>query len=158
MMKTLVAFFLTASPVPIVAETVDFHRDVAPILREYCVGCHNNEDLDGDLSVETFNLLIKGGENGKPIKPGNRTDSLLAKFITKRAKPHMPPRKEPQPALEQVDTILRWIDQGAKPPADDRSIITNLTVPEIKPAVNALSPVTAMAMSEKGQLVVGRYR
>ncbi len=157
-MKTLVAFFLTALSVPMVAETVDFHRDVAPILREYCVGCHNNEDLDGDLSVETFNLLIKGGENGKPIKPGNRTDSLLAKFITKRAKPHMPPRKEPQPALEQIDTILQWIDQGAKPPADDRSIIANLTVPNIKAADNALSPVTAMAMSEKGQLVVGRYR
>ena len=74
-MKTLVAFFLTAPSVPMVAETVDFHREVAPILREYCVGCHNNKDLDGDLSVETFNQLIKGGENGKPIKPGNRTDS-----------------------------------------------------------------------------------
>ena len=122
-MKFLNTLFLIALAVPMLGETVDFHRDVAPILREFCVGCHNNDDLDGELSVETFKLLIQGGENGTPIKPGDRAGSLLAKLITKQAKPHMPPRKEPQPASGQVDTLLRWIDQGAKPPSDDWSII-----------------------------------
>ncbi|MEE2948065.1 MAG: c-type cytochrome domain-containing protein, partial [Verrucomicrobiota bacterium] len=156
-MKFLNTLFLTALAVPMLGETVDFHRDIAPILREYCVGCHNNDDLDGELSVETFQLLLKGGENGAPIKPGDRAASLLAKVITKQVKPHMPPRREPQPAPTQVDTLLRWIDQGAKPPSDDRSIIANLTVPKIQPAGNALSPVTAMAISKNGQLAVGRY-
>ena len=45
----------------------DFHSDVAPILREYCAGCHNNDDLDGELSVETFGALMKGGESGKAV-------------------------------------------------------------------------------------------
>jgi len=156
-MKFLNTLFLIALAVPMLGETVDFHRDVAPILREFCVGCHNNDDLDGELSVETFKLLIQGGENGTPIKPGDRAASLLAKVITKQTKPHMPPRKEPQPASGQVDTLLRWIDQGAKPPADDRSILANLTVPFIKPSGDALSPVTAMAISKNGQLAVGRY-
>ena len=127
-MKFLNTLFLSAVAIPALAETVDFHRDVAPILREYCVGCHNNDDLEGELSVETFQLLMKGGENGTPIKAGDRAESLLAKVITKQAKPYMPPRREPQLSPAQVDTLLRWIDQGAKPPADDRSILANLNI------------------------------
>ena len=156
-MKFLNTLFLSALAIPALAETVDFHRDVAPILREYCVGCHNNDDLEGELSVETFQLLMKGGENGSPIKAGDRAESLLAKVITKQAKPYMPPRREPQLSPAQVDTLLRWIDQGAKPPADDRSILANLNVPEVEAAGNALSPVTALAIGKNGQLVIGRY-
>ena len=84
-MRFLNTLFLSALAIPALAETVDFHRDVAPILREYCVGCHNNDDLEGELSVETFQLLMKGGENGSPIKAGDRAESLLAKVITKQA-------------------------------------------------------------------------
>ena len=81
-MKFLNTLFLSAVAIPALAETVDFHRDVAPILREYCVGCHNNDDLEGELSVETFQLLMKGGENGSPIKAGDRAESLLAKAFS----------------------------------------------------------------------------
>ncbi|SVD78785.1 uncharacterized protein METZ01_LOCUS431639, partial [marine metagenome] len=49
----------------------DFHKDIAPILREYCAGCHNNDDPEGEFSVETFQYLIKGGESGTPINAGN---------------------------------------------------------------------------------------
>ncbi|MED6314403.1 MAG: c-type cytochrome domain-containing protein, partial [Verrucomicrobiota bacterium] len=156
-MKIIKTVFLIALTTPVLGETVDFHQDIAPILREYCVGCHNNDDLEGELSVETFKLLMKGGENGVPIKASDKLESLLAKVITKQAKPYMPPRREPQLSAAQIDTILRWIDQGAKAPTDDRSILANLAVPEIKPASNILSPVTAMAISKNGQLVIGRY-
>ena len=156
-MKFLNTLLLSVLAVSVSGETVDFHRDIAPILREYCVGCHNNDDLDGELSVETFKLLMKGGENGTPIKPGDRAGSLLAKVLTKRAKPYMPPRREPQLSPAQVNTLLRWIDQGAKSPDNDQSILANLTVPEVEPAGDALSPVTAMALSKNGQLAVGRY-
>ena len=156
-MKILNTVFLTALAIPVLGETVDFHQDVAPILREYCVGCHNNDDLEGELSVETFKLLMKGGENGTPIKGGDQAESQLTKVITKQAKPYMPPRREPQLSAAQIDIILRWIDQGAKPPTDDRSILANLTVPEVKPAGNILSPVTAMGINKSGQLAIGRY-
>ena len=156
-MKFLNTLLLSVLAVSVSGETVDFHRDIAPILREYCVGCHNNDDLDGELSVETFKLLMKGGEHGTPIEPGDRAGSLLAKVLTKRAKPYMPPRREPQLSPAQVNTLLRWIDQGAKSPDNDQSILANLTVPEVEPAGDALSPVTAMALSKNGQLAVGRY-
>ena len=156
-MKILYTVFLTSLTITLFGETVDFHRDVAPILRQYCVGCHNNDDLEGELSVETFKLLMKGGENGIPIKAGDQFESLLAKVITKKAKPYMPPRQEPQLSASQIDTILRWIDQGAKPPKRDQSILANLTVPAISPADKLLSPVTSMTISNNGKLVIGRY-
>ena len=155
-MKFLNTLFLAALVVPAFGETIDFHRDVAPILREHCVGCHNNVDLDGELSVETFKSLMKGGENGVPIKPGARAESLFAKVITKQAKPYMPPRREPQLNPGQINTLLQWIDQGAKGPADDRSILANLSVPNIDSAHDR-RPVTAMAIDKNGQIAIGRY-
>ncbi len=155
-MKFLKTLFLAALAAPALGKTIDFHRDVAPVLRDYCVGCHNNEDLEGELSVETFKSLMKGGENGSTIKPGARTESLLAKAITKQAKPYMPPQREPQLNSEQINTLLQWIDQGANGPADDRSIMVGLVVPKIEAAINS-RPITAMAISKNGQLAIGRY-
>ena len=132
-MKILNTVFLTSLAITVFGETVDFHRDVAPILRQYCVGCHNNDDLEGDLSVETFKLLMKGGENGTPIKAGDQLESLLAKVITKKAKPYMPPRQEPQLSASQIDTILRWIDQGAnRLNATNRSLLTSLFLQSVR--------------------------
>ena len=66
-MKILYTVFLTSLTITLFGETVDFHRDVAPILRQYCVGCHNNDDLEGELSVETFKLLMKSDPKGGPM-------------------------------------------------------------------------------------------
>ena len=44
--------------------TPDYAKDVAPILRKYCAGCHNAEDNEGGLALDTFAALIKGGEHG----------------------------------------------------------------------------------------------
>ena len=92
-MKILKATFLFAA-LPIAAEPPDFHKDVAPILREHCAGCHNDDDLEGEFSVETFKSLMKGGENGAGIMAGKAADSLLWLQIAKQKKPHMPPRKD----------------------------------------------------------------
>ena len=91
-MKFLLSLVLSLITLPAFGETIDFHKDVAPILREYCAGCHNDIDLEGELSVETFTTLMKGGENGAMIQPGNAGDSLIMKVVTKQAKPYMPPR------------------------------------------------------------------
>ena len=43
------------------AAAPSYERDITPILRTYCSGCHNNRDREGELSVETFASLRKGG-------------------------------------------------------------------------------------------------
>ena len=43
-MKHLLHTLLLGTAITAVAAP-DFHKDVAPILREYCAGCHNDEVL-----------------------------------------------------------------------------------------------------------------
>ncbi|MGB0582730.1 MAG: c-type cytochrome domain-containing protein [Limisphaerales bacterium] len=134
-----------------------FHNDVAPILREYCAGCHNNDDLDGEFSVETFRLMMKGGESGKAIVAGKASDSLLIKVLT-GGKPKMPPKREPQPPAEVIATLQAWINAGAKGPKSDSSILKNLIVPEIA-AAKGRRPITSAEYSPDGTLVaLARYQ
>ena len=156
-MKFLLSFVLSLIALPAFGETIDFHKDVAPILREYCAGCHNDIDLEGEFSVETFKTLIKGGESGAAIQPGKADGSLLIKAVTKKVKPYMPPRKEPQLTTQHIATLTAWINGGAKGPSDDHSILATLNVPKTAANKNATRPVTAMAVASNGQLAIGRY-
>lgn len=137
----------------------DFHNDVAPILREYCAGCHNDADLDGELSVETFRSIMKGGESGKAIIAGKASDSLFVKVLTGKSKPKMPPKREPQPGGEAIATLQAWIDAGAKGPENDASILKHLIVPKIASAKGVDRPITAAEYSPDGKLVaLARYQ
>jgi hypothetical protein len=155
-MKILKATFLFAA-LPIAAAPVDFHKDVAPILREYCAGCHNDDDLEGEFSVETFRSLMKGGENGTGIVAGKAADSLFWQQLTIQKKPFMPPRKEPQLTAAHLATLKAWIDGGAKQPAHDRSILATLNVPKAAAAHSTRPPVTALAVSLSGIQALGFY-
>ena len=39
-----------------------FNGDVVPILRTYCVACHNPEDREGGLDLETYAALVRAYE------------------------------------------------------------------------------------------------
>ena len=141
------------------AASLDYHTDVAPILRDYCAGCHNNDELEGELSFETYRQLMKGGESGTPIVPGKATDSLLFKVLTGGTKPKMPPKKEPQLAVEQIAVIRNWINGGAKGPAAgaDKSILSTLNIPKIAATKGVVRPVTAMDVAGNGRRAVARF-
>ena len=146
-------FLITVSAVAV----TDFHKDIAPILREYCAGCHNNDDSEGEFSIETFQSLIKGGESGKPIHAGNAKDSLLIQQLTGLKKPFMPPRKKPQPSVAQIEILETWIAEGAKGPAEDRSILANLNVPKAAAAKLSKQPITAMTIPRGDEPAFGYY-
>ncbi len=131
---------------------VNYERQIAPILRAYCAGCHNDKDLEGDLSVETFSQLRDGGEEkGDPLKPGDPDHSFLIRAIEKQARPKMPPKDEPQVPAAELALLRQWIAEGAPGPAEDVSILKTLTVPKLAPHVGA-EPVTAVAFSPDGKL------
>ena len=157
-MKNLIAFGLLLAALPALAAPVDFNKDVAPILRQYCAGCHNHSDLEGEFSVETFKSLMRGGANGKGILPGEAEKSLLVQLITKQKEPLMPPPSEPQPTPKQLATLQAWITQGAKGPTDDRSILSTLSVPMATPATTAQRPITALSISHDNQLAVAAFK
>ena len=141
------------------AEPIAYDRDITPILRTYCSGCHNGRDMEGEFSVETFASLRRGGAgSGDPIAPGDAAASVLIQRIESSDGDHMPPADEPQLPAAELATLIAWIAAGAAAPADDVSILETLTVPKLPPHVG-LKPVTALAVSPDGaRLAVVRGR
>ena len=56
-------------------ENVDYVKEVMPIFRSHCVGCHAVDDAEGGLVMETYSRLLKGGESGAAITPGEANSS-----------------------------------------------------------------------------------
>ena len=88
---------------------------VAPILKQKCLACHRTGKQKGDLNMETFANLIRGGKNGSPIVPGKPDESLLMQriLLPLHAEEHMPPVGKPQLAQTDLDFLRRWIEMGA---------------------------------------------
>ena len=97
---------------------VDFGREIAPILRERCLGCHA-EKASGGLRLETRERLQKGGDSGPAVLAGDASASLLWQRVSadQDSAEKMPPdgsRLTPR----QVTALQRWIDQGANWPKE----------------------------------------
>ena len=98
------------------ADKVDFARDVQPLFRTYCYGCHgptvqsNNFRLDRRLD----SLPNRVGANGARVVPGNSAASRLYLRVTGQAGLQMPPTGALSP--EQIGILKAWIDQGAEWP------------------------------------------
>lgn len=108
-----------------------YERDIAPILRTHCAGCHNDSDREGEFSVETFAGLRAGGDKGSTLKPGDPDESLLIRLIEGRSRPSMPPKDEPRVPASEVVLLRRWIAEGAPGPREDGSLLKHLVVPEM---------------------------
>src|SRR5262245_13285925 len=52
-----------------------FAKQVRPLLARYCLECHNAKDAKGDLNLETFAALMKGGKSGEVVVPGKPDES-----------------------------------------------------------------------------------
>ncbi len=145
-----------ASPV---RAALDYHADIAPLLRQYCAGCHNDEDFDGEFSVEYFSDLEEGGSRGVMLRPGNPDESYLIKLMTGGTDEPMPPADDPQPTEADLAIFRQWIEEGARGPEsdDDISILSLLEVPDI-PAATGQKGITAMGRSADGQrLATARF-
>lgn len=94
-------------------ETVKFAADVAPVLLENCSGCHiNGRRPSGGLNMNNFAALMRGGESGRIVVPGQPDESLLIKKLKGLSGKRMP---EGRPALsdEKIALISTWIKEGA---------------------------------------------
>jgi len=96
----------------------DFTRDIQPIFEKRCVGCHSATATMGSLNLESFDGLMKGGNNGPVIVPRNSKESMLYLSVVGRAPNigRMPFSNDVMPE-DEAETIREWIDEGAEAPA-----------------------------------------
>ena len=90
------------------AVRVDFAKDVLPILRQNCVTCHSGTQPASGMRLDRKSAVI----NRRGIVPGSAENSFLFHRISGNDYGmQMPPTGTLKP--EQIDTIKRWIEQGA---------------------------------------------
>ena len=94
---------------------VSFIRDVAPILVENCIACHNPRKSESKYVMTTFAQLAKGGQQGEGItlEPGKPEESRFVELIRHDGQPRMPYKQDPL-AAEKIATIERWVDPGCQ--------------------------------------------
>ncbi len=131
----------------------EYERDVAPLLKKYCAGCHNGDDFEGKFSVESFDALQTGGEHGAVLLPGDPATSRMIRVLTGAAEPQMPPQDKPQPTADEIAVLKVWIESGAKGPAGKEPDRTQLTVPAITPQAGLPDPITALDWSADGKWI-----
>jgi hypothetical protein len=96
------------------AATVDYSRDVHPILAAKCFACHSGDKRSGNLSLANYSEIMRGGRTGKVVSPGVASESTLIQRVLGDGAPLMPPvgqKLEPN----EVTLLREWIDQGARP-------------------------------------------
>ena len=88
-----------------------FRDHVRPTLEARCLECHGTKH-EGGLDLTTRTSLLKGGDRGPAVVPGNPGDSLLLAAVQRKHDDlQMPPSKPLLP--EEVRWIERWIRNGA---------------------------------------------
>lgn len=162
----LLAFFLLVSqaasaqePLPVAnldrESPVDFNVEVVPFLKKNCFACHNETKAKAKLILETPEAILKGGDSGPAVEPGNAAVSLLYTTAAHIEDPVMPPEKNKSKAQnltpEELALLKLWVDQGAKGTANIAA-----AAPKTWLKVGS-SAIYAIALSDDGRFAaVGR--
>ena len=105
-MHTSLIFLLLLGNALLTAQSFDLN--VKPIFVAKCVSCHNEKLALGKFALHTSDAVLKGGESGPAIVPGEAAKSLLIDKIVTR---QMPPGKDKLSDVE-IDQIRAWINTG----------------------------------------------
>ncbi|HEX4263787.1 MAG TPA: c-type cytochrome domain-containing protein [Verrucomicrobiae bacterium] len=99
---------------------VTYATDIKPIFDASCIKCHNGPKAKAKLQMDSLASVLKGGEDGKVVEPGNSAKSMLVLNVAHIGDDmdFMPPPKNKlgfkKLTDEQIGLIRAWIDQGAK--------------------------------------------
>jgi hypothetical protein len=106
---------LAAAEPTTAAPSVDFAREVLPILSNKCFVCHGPDSSDeGQLRLDTHEAAtqIRGGY--KAINPKSPEQSELLARINSVEEPMPPADAEKQLTSIERDVLSRWVRQGGK--------------------------------------------
>jgi len=97
---------------------VSYKNDVAPIIHDYCLNCHQpggkGYEKSG-LDMSNYQSLMKGTKFGTIINPGNSFTSILIQVVEGRVHPSIKmPFGTGGLSHDKVDILRKWVSQGAK--------------------------------------------
>ncbi len=145
---SLILLALLSAPLAAADAPVSWYKDVTPLFKRSCNGCHNPNKTKGDVDTSTYAAFAKPGKNGPSYLVGDPTKSLVVSEVTGK-EPSMPKEGD---ALSPAEVALleRWIREGAKDDTPADAYSTRITAP---PTYAALPVITALAISPDGRWI-----
>lgn len=99
---------------------VDFEQEVRPIFERNCYECHGPKKRKGGLRLTNRKDAFTAGDLGIPvIDPGSAATSFLYEFVSSNDPEERMPKGRSPLSPEEIETLRRWIDEGAEWPEDD---------------------------------------
>src|ERR1041384_2858590 len=134
----LAVFLQQASP-----EGVEFfEKKIRPILVDQCFKCHGESAKPkGGLRLDSRAALLRGGQSGPALVPGDPDRSLLIQAVRRTAADmEMPPERAL--SAQQVADLVAWVRMGAPDPREGQSTIA---APRQAESLWSLRPVRVSA-------------
>ena len=118
MIRFVTLFLLFAAPAVAQQTSIDFNRDIRPILSNKCFACHgpDEESREADLRLDSFDGATEDLGGYQAIKPGDASESELINRVTSDDEDEvMPPPSHGEPLTQsEKEKLARWIEGGAK--------------------------------------------
>ncbi len=86
-----------------------FETEIAPILSQHCLECHDSASRKGGLDLSRKQPAFAGGESGVAIVAGKSSESLLWETV----EDDVMPQDRPALSTEEKKALQQWIDSGA---------------------------------------------
>ena len=120
---TLFLAGLSLAPLSAQDGKVDYETQILPIFKERCFECHQKEFTDengrvkkpkGKFRMDNPNLMLKGGEEGGDLTPGDPDKSTVYTYtlLPEDDDMAMPPKGD-RLTDAQKELIKKWIAEGA---------------------------------------------
>jgi len=129
-------------------KTVEFNRDIRPILSENCFACHGPDQghREADLRLDVRDAAVETGA----IVPGKPDESVLVERVfSENPDERMPPAdSRKQLTSQQKDLLKRWIVEGAEYQGHWSYVPPRR--PEVPAGVNAVDHLVQRRLAEEG--------
>ena len=108
---------------PSAEQAAFFESRIRPVLAERCYECHSAQSakLKGGLLLDSRAGVIRGGDSGPIIAPGDPEASLLIRAV-QRTDPAltMPPKQSLPP--QAIEDLIAWVRMGAPDPRTEDTV------------------------------------
>ena len=105
----ILLLFLAAAP------DADFEKRIRPLLVEHCQRCHGPKKAMASLRLDSRAGLLKGGDGGPVVKPGDPDGSRLVQAVRHVGDLRMPKKKLPE---ADIAALAAWVKAGAPWPGE----------------------------------------
>ncbi len=145
-----IAWLLVGLPLSLTAgESVEFVRDIQPILQTHCADCHGAEKQNGGLRFDDLRFASSDTDSGKPaIVSGDAQASELVRRIKSDDEDIRMPPEGDRLAVGEISVLSKWIAEGAVLPTSPVALASNTTTSShwsFQPLSDALPPAVTDA-------------